>query len=56
MHVVQVAVKNMFVLEWTQNAHIVGFGTEPERTLEPPKGTVPVGKGGVREPAPCMLS
>lgn len=44
MHVVQVAVKNMFVLEWTQNAHIVGFGTEPKSTLEPPKDTLPVGR------------
>ena len=28
--------------------HIVGFGADPKGTLEPPKGTVPFGKGLAR--------
>ena len=45
--VVQVAVKNMLVLRWSQR-HIVSFVADPKGTLEPPKGTVPFGKSLAR--------
>ena len=45
--VVQVAVKNMLVLRWSQR-HIVSFMADPKGTLESPKGTVPFGKGLAR--------
>ena len=44
------AVKNVLVLRWSQRAHC--FVADPKSRLEPPKGTLPYGKGLVTSENP----
>ena len=49
VQVVQVAIKNMLVLRWSQRAHCWFWG-RPKGQLGAPKGTVPFGKGLAKTP------
>ena len=45
---------SMFTEFYSQSPDIVGFGADSEGTLEPPKGTVPFGKGLARTLVPLL--